>query len=1720
MKYSIDKFYSQSYSNNTIICEIEKYGKTYAKEIEFIFGETGTNGTGYTVSLKLEKEYDNSGNAVTTTAVPCVTEEGNKVKVIASLFDEHGNDISEYKVFKWNWLNNNVSGFECDALDNDEGTTYCYIQHDGETPIGECYGILSATVAGEWLNKNVQLTGYLPLGIRSKSSLMKTYEGTTKIIYNEQGSRPTYQKEHLLDTATIDWKVQVLNDDSWENFAPYFKERKKNEEEVDVDVGPWILVARDMYFSDLAAEQIVIHAYSDEDTITYSQSLLYDQNRFGNAMFNNWDGSLVVDNKNNKILAAIIGAGKKNTTDNTFTGVVMGETATNTGLFGYSHGVQTFGFDTDGTAFIGASGQGQIRFDGTHGIIKSATGNTELDLENGKIYLSASNTEKKGANIKIDSSGAAGYFSITHLKTDGETEDKTLIYIGDNNYYLQSKEFAYPSTKTITEEGKEPEEQYFPGTGVRFDLAAGKLIGYDFEMRAGQADNELIISSDPKNEPLKIGSKFKVNWDGTVTASNGNFTGEITAETGTIGGWTIVKNALYKGGTATNSDDDSDIEEFTADNDSIIIVPNGNITFKDLSAFKTKVYNNGTVNENTGELTGTNLGWQDSGDKTIDTEKIVFAIGKNFVVTQDGTLYANGANLSGYTSSEELSKNTAELLLQAAGFVKKETNDRTEEDNKLDGRIGVVNIRTDGAIRQIGEYEGKSIFIDSSLSDLTVEKGYYQSSTTFYQSKVIYDEDGDKIDVFKEYVVYYNKTDKKYYIKDTDPEVTEKLVEITNFDGLKTDIAIEGYLVTGTVNDIFYLTEKLVKDEDNTFDGQKNTIYIDIESAQAYFYDDKKDLNNKTIGYRLIDPETDQINIFMVNRKGLLTATNAVIGGQIYARSGYIGGWVIQHHSVDASGNRYGGITYGNIHPDNNGTLENSAWQIGDGCANLTPGNGLWIANSTLFGNDNNNNNPIAKSCVLNVGKKFAVDKDGILYTSGAVLSGAIYAKEGTIGGWTIEENGIHNFSSFGTSIPATEKKSFLCPTGIELSNFQNIDSTETQKLSDVVFNIGTKFAIQHDGTIYAADGNFGGTINATEGEIAGWTIGQSPLSGSKDKAIYKQISSYLVGLQAASSSDYVTFFVKNNGVDKFYVKPTGEVLVTTLIGKDTSNKVTFRIKDDGALYVKNAFFNKVPEENEPDTGVGSTDYTEPTIQIIDGTMICTGRWTSDGVKHKGVNKAPIKIRGGYGFYPLICFRTGKWRWHNGSAWVDQDTNSENTTDDKYVNWILGMDGYSGGTSAQPTEYRIVLSCSGDYGNIYETSNPICKYYFKTDTLYDSAFYAEARSGLTVNLGTSSKPWNTIYGTTISGSDIVGTTISGTTISGSDIVGTTISGTTISGSDIVGTTFKINSTSVMWISGADNKLTTPSIRISNWPTGTPPTSIDQSGLSTAAIELMHGGAGYYSLMSCKNGAWCSLENRKLTTSTTNIFWGVGIDGTSYKSYTSTQNAVDPRYRFIISAGGDDSTHSNDQPRVSYVFMYQPYKADSPETNDNFSSLNRAYFYAKFREGNNTFSTKSSCLGHPSYKWDILYINSTDSKALMTETTSNTSDIRLKDIQNNISENQLLSIYNNLNPVAYKYKNLSADDNHSRTHIGFLAQEVEKIIEDVGLTSEDFAAVQIVNLDEPIPGCEDGKKYYLNYNEFHGLHVLKNQEQDKRILELEQKVQYLENKILELSGKGV
>lgn len=163
--------------------------------------------------------------------------------------------------------------------------------------------------------------------------------------------------------------------------------------------------------------------------------------------------------------------------------------------------------------------------------------------------------------------------------------------------------------------------------------------------------------------------------------------------------------------------------------------------------------------------------------------------------------------------------------------------------------------------------------------------------------------------------------------------------------------------------------------------------------------------------------------------------------------------------------------------------------------------------------------------------------------------------------------------------------------------------------------------------------------------------------------------------------------------------------------------------------------------------------------------------------------------------------------------------------------------------------------------------------------------------------------------------------------------------------------------------------------------------------------------------------------------------------------------------------------------------------------------------------------KKHYLGSSNYPWTQLYVETIgDSSnkvsriycsATYSEGNGLTSDKRLKTEQDKSILQTQLAFYNNLNPIAYKYKNETANDNYSRTHVGFFAQEVEQLITDSGLTNEECALVQILDLDEPTELCPDGKRYYLNYNELHALHVAKNQEQDKRIDKLENKIKELE-----------
>jgi uncharacterized protein YukE len=211
------------------------------------------------------------------------------------------------------------------------------------------------------------------------------------------------------------------------------------------------------------------------------------QNRYQIPGLNRWNGKLLIDSDNNQIMAATISAGRKEA-DNSFTGTIMGDVKKSddsmvSGLFGYHQGSQAFGFQTDGTGFIGKSTTGRINFDGTKGLITSANYSvdqgdgkrregTRIDLDNGDIDMYGyGNTYEYMPETKrwVASNANTSMASHVHLSTQGtprnpyfqievpqiihgpngddDLQDSTttaqnLLLIDKNNYYLQTADYS------------------------------------------------------------------------------------------------------------------------------------------------------------------------------------------------------------------------------------------------------------------------------------------------------------------------------------------------------------------------------------------------------------------------------------------------------------------------------------------------------------------------------------------------------------------------------------------------------------------------------------------------------------------------------------------------------------------------------------------------------------------------------------------------------------------------------------------------------------------------------------------------------------------------------------------------------------------------------------------------------------------------------------------------------------------------------------------------------------------------------------------------------------------------------------------------------------------------------------------------------------------------------------------------------------------------------
>lgn len=341
-------------------------------------------------------------------------------------------------------------------------------------------------------------------------------------------------------------------------------------------------------------------------------------NKYGHAAINGWDGNSVSIDKNGNgvILAPQIGAGQKEN-DNSFTGILMGsvkEAGKNTadvGLFGYSSGERSIFLNSkDGSAIFGKSGPGQIIID--------PSANKAMLYSNGywKNYKEDGKPTSYGAANKNDSG------MLIDLTTP-------LIEWGNGN-------FKVDVNGHITAKGG--------GTIAGFNIDDDSIFtgtkSSNSNLRISSSNGlftRTINGTSRENLNLAISNKFAVDSSGILYTRDAIIEGEITADRGRIGGFTITNSSIYN-----NKD------SLTAESSGVYIGTNG-ISLGADSTFK--VTKNGALSASNVSITGGSL-----------------TIGDTFKVTSGGALTAESGKIGGWTiNSDQLKSTNGNTHIYASG---------------------------------------------------------------------------------------------------------------------------------------------------------------------------------------------------------------------------------------------------------------------------------------------------------------------------------------------------------------------------------------------------------------------------------------------------------------------------------------------------------------------------------------------------------------------------------------------------------------------------------------------------------------------------------------------------------------------------------------------------------------------------------------------------------------------------------------------------------------------------------------------------------------------------------------------------------------------------------------------------------------------------------------------------------------------------------------------
>ena len=573
--FRIKDYYSQTATNNTIYCSVFKNGRQYDAAADLVFGISGTNGTDATFLLKL---YEVDDNKQPTEIPASALTIGKTVAVVPKFFDYNNVDITDeylakhYVNYSWHMEDKGKGVVLTKPVQNSKNR-FALLSTDSGATIEDCqYYILAAQVqwsivkykkddwgnveldangqpvpdeseTGDLETREVNLKTFLPIPVRTNDKYSQVV-GPTQIIYDKNGTNPSYYgvpfviyengKEREASWMSSCEEYLSTKDTRVLNYYPALNAEGK-------------LTPPDMYFTNerpYAVEAIV------DGEVVWTQPILIIQNRYASPMLNSWDGSLMIDKENGTIMSTMVGAGIKDD-NNTFSGVLMGDVVAGAGfnsdnhsglgLYGFLKGEQSFGFNVNGTAFIGRSGRGRINFDGDKGTIQSGVydqyvAGMQIDLDGDDQTSAALYAYGGGGSLELNTDPDSDLFLI---RSGPARDDNILFFIGSKNnreFYMQSDNYVenVSGTNINLDDGT---ISIYKSNGS-YVLLDGDGSPY-FQIHDGDSGKDIFIAGD---------SEFQLESTNFVSGNSGIFidlqAGTFEARSGVIGGWTINQSTI------------------------------------------------------------------------------------------------------------------------------------------------------------------------------------------------------------------------------------------------------------------------------------------------------------------------------------------------------------------------------------------------------------------------------------------------------------------------------------------------------------------------------------------------------------------------------------------------------------------------------------------------------------------------------------------------------------------------------------------------------------------------------------------------------------------------------------------------------------------------------------------------------------------------------------------------------------------------------------------------------------------------------------------------------------------------------------------------------------------------------------------------------------------------------------------------------------------------